>query len=266
MIGGGRKNRSNDSQACRPFARPRRHAGSARVGLAKVGRARFSRAIIITHTLGNHGCPRSDLQDCAPRPRRGSLRQDRPPHRHRREGCRPRRCRPRPAEGASRCENSRYRIRPKQRPAIGVPSDALGELPRVARPRRARPPRRCARVVTTHRSRSRAEGRGRPRVARAETARMRAVYFFLRTSGSRGVCRRDARPAPGRSTAGRSRSWDSIENTTFPYDRDGRVDRPGRRRGAIALRPASPQALRPVAERFSARQLAGTPTTRVLPV
>jgi hypothetical protein len=166
--------------ACRPFARPRRHAGSARVGLAKVGRARFSRAIIITHTLGNHGCPRSDLQDCAPRPRRGSLRQDRPPHRHRREGCRPRRCRPRPAEGASRCENSRYRIRPKQRPAIGVPSDALGELPRVARPRRARPPRRCARVVTTHRSRSRAEGRGRPRVARAETARMRAVYFFLR--------------------------------------------------------------------------------------
>jgi hypothetical protein len=54
------------------------------------------------------------------------------------------------------------------------------ELPRVARPRRARPPRRCARVVTTHRSRSRAEGRGRPRVARAETARMRAVYFFLR--------------------------------------------------------------------------------------
>ena len=99
-----------------------------RVGLAKVGRARFCRAIIITHTLGNHGCPRSDLQDCAPRPRRGSLRQDRPPHRHCREGCRPRRCRPRPAEGASRCKNSRYRIRPKQRPAIGVPSDALGEL------------------------------------------------------------------------------------------------------------------------------------------
>lgn len=55
-----------------------------------------------------------------------------------------------------------------------------GSSPRVARPRRARLSRRCAWVVTTHRSRLRAEGRGRPRVARAETRACARCIFFLR--------------------------------------------------------------------------------------
>ena len=55
---------------------------------------------VVTHKNNQkNGRPHPpDLQDCASRQGRGP-QHPRPPHRRRRQGCRPRRCRPRAAEG-----------------------------------------------------------------------------------------------------------------------------------------------------------------------
>ena len=61
-----------------------------------------SRPRSLSHPNRKHGRSYPDLQDCPPRARREALRALRPPHRRRRQGCGPRRRRPRPAEGARR--------------------------------------------------------------------------------------------------------------------------------------------------------------------
>ena len=195
----------------------------------------------LNHTqLVNNGCSRYHLQDCSPRARCVSLRQVRPPLRRRRQGRRPRRRCPRPAEGAS---ESRIMTAIVSGPSRGENGFAAGV--RRGRGNRGRGDALgidVARLSSCDRDPS-SRAIASSSSSRRGTAR-RWARFFRPIAGPVGVCAAGERRASARAASTRPRSRGEVNPQTLFIGPVNPGISSGTRVASIARSPLVLEALR----------------------